>query len=387
MPALDFNQIISGINKEFGNTIVAGKIPPKERIPFSSPYLNFVSYGGICYGASSEFVGQESSGKSTLAQDLIFNFQRIEKKRYEDRKAELEARLPKAKGKELERINDELSTLSERKTIYLDLEFTIDGSWLERLGVDSSKVFVIQPDAMGVETPLDWIIQLAETSEVGLIIVDSVGAMLSGAEDEKSLNDATYGGISKALTRFYKKVMPHVKKNNIALLIINQTRADMNSAYNQFNRPGGQMNKFAQSLVLGLVGGEKLDEKYTEVFSKSDMVYARMTNVQMIKNKTAPPDRQRTRFTILYGRGIDVAFDVFSMACGEGLIVVGGAYYTFVDPVTGEEIKKVQGKANAVAFLRENVDIRERLWQALYDKSVIGAAEHIEEEEELEIEE
>ena len=380
---MDFAQLVEKINKEFGETVISGQLPPRERIPFSSPYLNYVTYGGIVYGSSSEFVGAESSGKSTLAQDLISQFQKIEKKRYEDRKKELELALENAKGKELERVRSSLEGLRERKTVYLDLEFTLDGTWLNKLGVDSSKVFIIQPQAMGVETPLDWIIQLAETEEVGFIVIDSIGAMVSGAEEEKSLNDSTYGGISKALTRFYKKVMPYVKKNNIALLVINQTRDDMNNPYNQFNRPGGKMNKFAQSLTLGLSGGDKLDEKYGDATGKSEMVYARITNVQMIKNKTAPPDRQRTKFTIKHGKGIDQAFDVFSMACDTGIIAVAGAYYTFFDPQTGEELNKVQGKSKAVEFLRANDDLRHNLWKRLYDESLLKEdyVEQIEEEE------
>lgn len=368
---MDFLQLIDKINKDYGNTVISGTLPPRERIPFSSPYLNYVTYGGIVYGSSSEFVGAESSGKSTLAQDLISQFQRIEKERYETNRKEIEELLPKAKGKEIERLNARLEALKERKTVYLDLEFTLDGTWLAKLGVDANKVFIIQPQAMGVETPLDWIIQLAETSEVGFIVIDSIGSMVSGAEEEKSLNDATYGGISKALTRFYKKVMPYVKKNNIALLVINQTRDDMANPYNQFNRPGGKMNKFAQSLTLGLVGGEKLDERYGDATGKSEMVYARVTNVQMIKNKTAPPDRQRTKFTIRHGKGIDQAYDVFGMGCDVGLIAVAGAYYTFFDPDSGEELLKVQGKSRAVDFLRANEALRNKLWKALYLRSLL----------------
>lgn len=379
---MGFRDLVDKINKEYGETVISGTIPPKERIPFSSPYLNYVTYGGICYGASSEFVGQESSGKSTLAQDLIHNFQKIEKKRYEDRKAEIEARIPKAKGKELERLNEELANLKERITVYLDLEHSVDGVWMNKLGVDISKVYLIQPSGMGVETPLDWILEASETNEVGFIIIDSVGAMVSDAEDEKLLSESTYGGISKPLTRFYKKIMPNIKHNNIALLIINQTRDDMSNPYNQFNRPGGKMNKFAQSLSLGLVGGQKYDAKYADATGKSEMVHARETNVQVIKNKTAPPDRQRTKFMIRYGHGVDRAYDIFTMACDIGLISVAGAYYTFVDVTTGEEIKRIQGKANAIHFIRENKTLANELWNAMYDKSLVVG--YVEEEEVVE---
>jgi recombination protein RecA len=362
-------EYIDKINKDFGMVAMTGTMPPKERIPFSSPYLNYVTYGGICYGASSEFVGAESSGKSTLALDIVHQFQIKEQNRYITGKNELEKALEKAKGKEAERLREEIINLAERKAIYLDLEFTLDWEWGRKLGVDPNKVVSIQPDAMGVEIPLDWIVEMAKTNEVGLIIVDSIGSMISGAEEDKLIGESTYGGISKALTRFYKKIMPSVNKNNIALIMINQTRDDMNNPYNRWNRPGGRMSKFAQSLSLGLSEGEKLDEKYAETTNKVDMVYARLTNVQVIKNKTAPPDRQRTRFTILHGRGIDTPFDVFCMACDLGLIVVGGAYYTFIYPATGEELIKIQGKAKAIAYLRAHPELMATLWEIMYTKS------------------
>lgn len=367
-PKLD--SLISDINKKYGLTILNGNIPVKERIPFSSPYLNYVTYGGVCYGASSELVGQESSGKSTLAQDLIKNFQKIEKERYESKLAELNAKLAKAKGKEEIRIKEEIDALPERIAVYLDIEQSLDPDWLKALGVDDSKIFITQPSAMGIETPLDWIVQFSETPSVGFIIVDSIGAMMSDAEDNKLIGEFTYGGVSKALTRFYKKIMPNLKRNNIALLVINQTRDDMNNPYNQFNRPGGKMHKFAQSLSLGLVGGQKLDDRYADATGKSEVFSARETNVQVIKNKTAPPDRQRCKFTIRMGYGVDVAYDTFLMACDLGHIQVTGAYYTIVNPLTGE-VNKHQGKLNAVEAIRRDQALLEAMWQGLYEHSIV----------------
>lgn len=379
---MGFKDLVSDINTKYGNTITTGKIPPKERIPFSSPSLNYVTYGGICYQSSSELVGAETSGKSTLAIDLIRNFQVIEAKRYKARKEELEARLTKAKGKELDKINNELSSLTERVTVYLDLEASYDPIWATKLGINTENVTLVSPEAMGVEEPLDWIIKFSETPEVGFIVIDSIGAMISGAEDEKSLADSTYGGVSKVLTRFYKKITPNLKTNNIALLVINQIRDDMNNPYAQFNRPGGKMNKYAQSITIGLTGGQKLDDKYADATNKSDMVYARETNVQVIKNKTAPPDRQRTKFTIRFGHGVDRAYDVFTMACEFGLILVAGAYYTFSDPETGEVLDKVQGKANAINYIRKDKKLLEKLWLDLYNKSLVVEPEDEELEEE-----
>lgn len=370
---MPIEDILSKLKKDYGEGMVfIGDLPKKERIPFSSPYLNYVTYGGICFGTSSEFVGAESSGKSTLALDIVSNFQKLESKRIATRKEEIEHALPKAKGKEIEKLNNELANLKVRKSVYLDLEFTLDAKWMRLIGVDAEQVIIIHPPAVGVEVPLDWVVELAETGEIGLVIIDSVGAMISGAEEEKTIGEATYGGISKALTRFYKKIMPHISKQNIALLMINQTRDDMANPYNQFNRPGGRMNKFAQSISLGLSSGEKLTDTYAEATNKSEMVHAKLTNVQMIKNKTAPPDRQRTKFCLKHGHGIDIAYDTFSMACDFGLISQAGAFYTLFDSVTGEVIEKVQGKAKLIARIQEDEALRKSLWERLYTISIEG---------------
>lgn len=130
------------------------------------------------------------------------------------------------------------------------------------------------------------------------------------------------------------------------------------------------MHKFAQSLSLGLVGGQKLDDRYADASGKSEVFSARETNVQVIKNKTAPPDRQRCKFTIRMGYGVDVAYDTFLMACDLGHIQVTGAYYTVVNPITGE-VKKHQGKLNAVEALRDDPTLLDAMWQGLYEQSIV----------------
>lgn len=363
--------VLNKINKQFPGTASFGALPERQRIPFSSPYLNYVTYGGVVMGRSSEFVGAESSGKSTLVLDVIKNFQKMESERIAKRRIELEELIPSSKGKNETALLAELSALKERTTVYLDIEYTLDSQWSKKLGVDMDKVIILHPDLMGIEEPLDWIVDLAETGDVGLICIDSVGAMISGAEEEKGIGEATYGGIAKPLTRFYKKIAPHLSKYNIALIMVNQIRDDLVNQYNKFNRPGGRMHKFAQSLTLGLSAGEKLDEKYGSASNNSEMVYARMTNVFVIKNKTAPPDRQRANFCIRYGVGLDSTFDTFNMACDMGLISANGAYYSFFDD-NGELVQKIQGKANAIKYLEANKEVHEGIWKALYEKSLDG---------------
>lgn len=359
--------LMGNIEKEYGRSMYVGDLPQRECIPFSSPWLNYVTWGGVRYGMSTEIVGEESSGKSTAALDIIRNFQPIEEERYKKRKKELEEELakPKLSKKEEARLLTEQASLTERVAVYLDLEYTTDSNWVAKNKVDESKMIIFQPPPMGVEGPLDKIIQMAETGQVGLIIVDSVGAMMSTAEEEGDVGKGNYGGISKALTKYYKKIMPIISKQNIAHIVINQTREDLNG-HNQLVRPGGKMNKFAQSLVLRLRPGIKFEENYAKGSNNSELVYARQTIVQVAKNKVADASRQNGFYTIRMGQGVDRAYDTFSMAMQYGMIVMSGSWITMFHPTNGEEILKVQGSGKAVTYLDENPDIEKLYWDELY---------------------
>lgn len=366
----DLGKILGDIEKEYGESIFIDTLPDIDLIPFSSPQLNDVLKGGIPRGMSTEIVGEEHSGKSTLVLDLIKNYQILEVGIAEAKREALREEIKTSKGKKKERLETELEEVAERVSIYLDIESTTNPQWMKKMGVDASKVIIYQPADIGIEGPLDNIIAMMATNSVGLVAIDSVGQMISTAENEASVGKGQYGGISIPLTRYYKKATPLYSKNKIAHIMVNQTRADM-SGYNQLKRPGGKAHAFAQAMVLRLKPGGRYDEKYSSAAGTVDAVYARETIVNVVKNKVTGSDRQSTIFTIRPNFGIDVAYDAANLLLESGLISQASSWFTIYSPFTGEEIAKAQGMSKMVEYLlaEENAQYFEDVKKYLYNKS------------------
>ena len=372
---MSLDSLIKKINKDYGDSIFLGDLPEVERIPFSSPSANYVTRGGIAYGRSVEFVGAESSGKTTLAIDTIKSVQKIEAKRYEDKKAELEAKLanPKLKDKDKVKLQEELDNLKERVVFYMDLEQTFDPIWARKNGVDTNKMYLFRVPYTSVETHLDTLLDLVATGDIAQVVIDSIGAMVSDAEFDGDIGKGNFGGVSKALTKFYKKMIPLIAVNHVALVVLNHTKQDM-SGYNQLVRPGGNMNKFAQTLVLELRPGEKFEKNYGKGSGNSELVFAKRTVIRVNKNKMANADRQIGFYTIKMGAGIDAAADAvdLAIALGEELEIVkqSGAWFQLFHPKTGEELLKIQGKGAVIRRLNEDQELFNIIWDALYAKSI-----------------
>lgn len=362
--------VLSSIEKDFGDTIFIGDLPEKAVLRFTSPYLNYLLRGGIREGVSTEIVGEEHSGKSTLVLDLIKNYQQQEAERYKKEKARLEEELKNAKGKRaIEDLEKKLEELIERPAVYLDIEQTLDPQWIHKMGVDESKVIIYKPSAVGMEEPLDHILLMLETGQVGFVAIDSIGQMISTAEHDSELGKGNYGGIAKSLTKYYKKAIPLVSRNKVYHVVVNQTREDL-SGYNQLVRPGGKAHAFSQSMVLRLRPGKRYNEAYATISKSEALVHARSTVVQVEKNKMSGSDRQATEFTIRPNYGIDKEFDLVQMAIELGIIDKGGAWYTIFDPTTGEQLDKVQGIARVMEYIEENEEYTKTIDEYIYNKSL-----------------
>jgi recombination protein RecA len=203
--------LMKEINKEFKGDILHRGLAAfdYERIPFTSPRLNYMTYGGIPKGKLIEFYGEEHGGKTTTALDIVANYQTMEN----------------AKG-----------------VVYADLENTLDSVWATKLGVDFTRddIWVMNPTNQGAETIFEKILQMIATDEVGLVVIDSLGVMVSNQALEKSVEDKTYGGIAMALTNFSKKAEMLCHKHNCTIIGINQMRDDMNSMYGGVTTTGGK---------------------------------------------------------------------------------------------------------------------------------------------------
>lgn len=208
------NDVINNINKKAGSTIVGYGIPKREytRIPFTSPRMNYCTYGGIPTGRLIEFYGEEHGGKTTTALDIVANFQQIESNKD-----------------------------NPRRVAYVDSECTLDVEWATKLGVNVDDLILLQPEEQSAEDLLQIILDMIDTGEVGLVILDSIAAMTSAQAMEKTIADKTYAGISMPLTSFGDKAVMMCKKRDCTIIGINQIRDDLGAMWGgAIKTPGGR---------------------------------------------------------------------------------------------------------------------------------------------------
>lgn len=341
-----------------------------ERIPFSSPRANYMLYGGIPLGRITEFSGEEGSGKTTSAIDISANAQKLFERNWEEQIAKYES---------LGKLNKEqtaaLLELRERgplKVFWVDCENTFDEEWARILGLDVSKLYFMSPESQSAEEIFEMVTQIIDAGDVGLCVIDSLGMMVSQQEMDKTIEDATYGGISRALTKFSKKVETVCAKRNCALIGINQVRDNLNAGYGGPTTvtPGGRCWKHVCSVRLQFRQGTPFDEDFKDVKKSFESPYGHKVQIHVVKTKVCKPDRKLGFYTLTYEKGIIPLVDIIDIAITRDVIHKAGAWFTFVDIDTGELVcrknedeedveVKVQGQNNILPFLEkpENEDI------------------------------
>ena len=344
--------LVNQINKEWKEDIAARGIHRIEtnKIPFTSPRLNYMLYGGLPRGRIIEFAGEENGGKTTTALDICKNAQILFNNEYEE---------------ELSNANDTrkkyLESRGPKKVVYADCENTLDEDWATLLGVDVDDMYIIKPQTQAAEDIFQMLLDMMETDEVGLVIIDSLGVMLSKQAYEKDMTEKTYGGIAMALTLFSKKAELLCNKYDVTLIGINQMRDDLNSMYGGKTTTGGKAWKHNCSLRLMFAKGDFIDEAGNKLNRSCDEPKGNKVMVSVAKNKVCKPDRKTGYYTLSYENGIDEVADLVEVAIKYGYIVKSGAWFTFCDVETGEIVCdengkeiKIQGLVNLLDFIRED---------------------------------
>jgi recombination protein RecA len=305
-----------------------------SRIPFSSPKLNYMTYGGLPLGSIVEFFGLESSGKTTTALDIVANAQKLFKTNEED-----------------------------KKVLFVDVENSFDTEWAQKLGVDTDDLIMFSPKEQTAEEILEIILAFIDTGEIGLAVLDSIGVLLSNSEFTEDLDKSQYGGISKVLSKFVKKATQSVAKNHCLLLCINQCRDNLGSMYGGLTTPGGHAFKFMCMMRLMFQHGKFIDEKGSEVSGNTENPFGNIINVKIEKTKCCAPDRRLGHYTLRYDSGIDAIGDFVDIGMLYGLVIQGGAWFSVIDPDTGELMNfndkdlKFQGKPKLIAALKEDQEL------------------------------
>lgn len=355
-------------NKHFKEQIAARGIQRihVDKIPFSSPRATYMLYGGLPRGRIVEFAGEENGGKTTSALDAVANAQKLFKEEWQQEIDDLEA-IEKRKKEQDARLTY-LKSRGPKQAVYLDCENTLDEDWARLLGVAVDEMMVIKPMSQTAEQLFEMVLQIIETDEAGIVIIDSLGVMLSAQAYEKSMEEKTYGGIAAPLTLFSKKAELLCIKYNCTLIGINQMREDMKSTYGGMTTTGGKGWKHNCSLRLMFQKGSFIDEACNEIKRSSESPAGNLVSINIAKTKICKPDRRIGFYTLNYTYGIDVLNDTVELAIKYGIINKAGAWFTFVDIETGEfitddedEIIKLQGKANVLEYLQENEHLFEEI--------------------------
>lgn len=360
--------LIKDFNKQYREEIAARGIARIQvaRIPFSSPRANYMLYGGLPRGRIVEFAGEENGGKTTSALDAVANAQKLFKEEWQKEIDDLEA-IEKRKKEQDARLTY-LKSRGPKQAVYLDCENTLDEDWAMLLGVNVDEMMVIKPMSQTAEQLFEMVLQIMETDEAGIVVIDSLGVMLSAQAYEKSMEEKTYGGIAAPLTLFSKKAELLCIKYNCTLIGINQMREDMKSPYGGMTTTGGKGWKHNCSLRLMFQKGSFIDESCNEIKRSSESPAGNLVSMNLVKTKICKPDRRIGFYTLNYTYGIDVLNDTVELAIKYGIINKAGAWFTFVDIETGEfitddedEIIKLQGKANVLEYLQENEHLFEEI--------------------------
>lgn len=351
---------IKDINKKYKqNLIVTGAVSYNiSRIPFSSARANYMTYGGIPVGRVVEFFGEENGGKTTTAIDVVKNAQSYFQKEWEDEMNRLNNSNKLTKEQQLRQTY--LEDRGPRAVVWVDAENTFDDTWATQLGVDVNKLVMMVPQEQYAEEIFEMVVDIINSGDVGLVVLDSLGILMSKQQFEKNIEDKTYGGIAMALTRFSKELCMICGKNNCTFIGINQLRDDMNSMYGGQTTPGGKAWKHHCSLRIEFRKGSLIDDKYKDIPKKSENPYGHKVCMQIKKTKICKPDRLQGDYTLVYNYGIDRIHDLIDICVNNGVIDKAGAWFTFIQPDTGEilnnsdgSVYKVQGE-NGVRKSLEN---------------------------------
>ncbi len=373
--------VLSKVNKDFKKELAIkgiGELKIK-RIPFTSPRLNYETYGGIPRGRITMFAGKESSGKSTTALDSVKNAQILFKEEWEQEIQECEDFIEANKDKksyksDVDEKKERLKYLQKRgplNIVYFDAEGTIDSDWAKKLGVDVDNVWLVRLHTQTAEQFLDQVMRVVrDTDDVGLVVIDSIAVLVPQLVHGESFEQKNMGGNAKVVTDFCNEVCPVLGEKDIACIIINQARDDFKNPYAEFSIPCGNGLKLASSLILTFQKGKLLDAAGNEQKQSFETPQGNLVWVRIQKTKICKPDRRVGFYTLSYDYGVDVVADLIPMAVELGVINKAGAWFKIVNPDTGEfltyepdegetegEVIKFQGQINLMNFLRENKQV------------------------------
>lgn len=390
---MSYDSIINKLKKDWNcSGLMDGARAAKgPKIPFSSPLLNYATYGGIPRNKVTVFFGDPGGGKSTSAADICKNAKKIFDEEFEAQLSDLRTRYANGQ-KQLAAEIEDLEERGPKKVFYMDLEHTFDAAWAAVLGIDDGSIDIMQPPDVNAEEELEALKALIETGEIGLAVIDSIPSLVPKAELEKKLGERTVAALAGLMTVFCRKIIPVLTRYNCTLLMINQNRDNMDNPYIE-NMPGGKALKFYASLIMRFRIGSPVDFLGNVLPQNSENPAGYIINVRLTKQKSASFDRKNASYHLMAKSGIRIDMDFADLAVNKYQIITkSGAWYSILDPATKEAILdetgkaiRVQGMAKVLDYLQLNPDYFQKLQDVIMadieGKPVTTTSEEVNEQE------
>ena len=324
-------QTIVQMDKQFGKGAVlqlgSRNVLPVKVISSGSISVDAaLGVGGLPRGRVTEIFGPESSGKTTLALQVI---------------AEAQA----AGG----------------SAAFIDAEHALDPGYARNLGVNVDDLLVSQPDCG--EQALEITNALVSSAAIDVLVVDSVAALVPKAELEGEMGDSFMGLHARLMSQALRKLTGSIARTNTCVIFINQVREKIGVVFgNPETTTGGRALKFYSSV--------RVEVRRMGAIKDGETVVGNRTKVKIVKNKVAAPFRE-AEVDILYGQGISREGDLLDLGATEGIVEKSGAWYSF----KGERLG--QGRETARAFLKEHGDIRMKIDTAVRHKLGLPSAANL----------
>ncbi len=279
--------------------------------------------GGIPRGRIIEIYGPESSGKTTLALQVVSQAQK-----------------------------------RQGAAAYIDAEHAMDPAYAKQLGVDIDNLLIAQPDSG--EEALEITEKLVRSSALDVIVIDSVAALVPKAEIEGEMGDSHMGLQARLMSQALRKLTAVVAQSRTSLIFINQIRNKIGVMFgNPETTTGGLALKFYSTL--------RLEIRRIENIKEGDVVVGARARVKVVKNKVAPPYRT-AEFDMIHGYGVSREGCLIDMGAESGVLEKSGSWFLYGSERLG------QGRENAKAYLKQHADVAAALEKALRDKFLVATA-------------
>lgn len=307
---------LSQIEKQFGKGSIMrlgakDAIVPISVISTGSLALDAaLGVGGMPRGRVIEIFGPESSGKTTLALQVVAHAQKL-----------------------------------GGMAAFVDAEHALDPIYAKKLGVQVDDLLISQPDYG--EQALEIAEALVRSGAIDVLVVDSVAALVPKAELDGEMGDSHVGLQARLMSQALRKLTGIVAKSRTCLIFINQIREKIGVMFgNPETTTGGRALKFYSTV--------RVDIRRIAAIKDGDTVVGNRTRAKVVKNKVAAPFRE-AEFDIMYGEGISYEGDLLDLGVEHGVVEKSGSWLSYGSDRIG------QGRENAKQFLKENRDVAAKI--------------------------